>query len=143
MAINKQVKIPPIITDRGNFFRVYIELLKTLKPFNTMRPKERDMVAFIMYYKDKYKNLPNNQRDALIFSKEGRQQIAKDLNISISTFYNMLKAIRSKGILLDNKGTYSTLTKGKKNANATLLHPALQVDPDKTFEVLFTLKIND
>jgi DNA-binding transcriptional ArsR family regulator len=87
----------------------YLEILRILSniknpeiaPFNSLRNRELEVLAVLLFFfNEKYKDIPEEKRNILIFSYESRQEISERLgDISIDTVYNIMMDLRKKGII--------------------------------------------
>lgn len=95
----------------------YLEMIRILsnlknpeiKPFNQLRNREMEVYAVLLYlYNERYSTTPKEDRDALVFSYDSRQEIAERLgDISKDTIYNIMMDLRKKG-LIDKKNLKSS-----------------------------------
>ena len=91
-------RVIPIRTNRDKFFRQVLELLRSLPPFNKLRPRELELLSKLMAYSDEFKALDRIRYD-LIFSTRTRRTIADDLDMSEDAFNNNLSILRRHGLL--------------------------------------------
>lgn len=97
-------RIIPIRTNRDKFFRQVLELLRSLPPFNKLRPRELELLSKLMAYSDEFKALDRDSRYDLIFSTRTRRTIADDLGMSEDAFNNNLSILRRHGLVTkDNR----------------------------------------
>jgi len=97
-------RVIPIRTNRDKFFRQVLELLRSLPPFNKLRPRELELLSKLMAYSDEFKALDRDSRYDLIFSTRTRRTIADDLDMSEDAFNNNLSILRRHGLLTkDNR----------------------------------------
>jgi hypothetical protein len=97
-------RVIPIRTNRDKFFRQVLELLRSLPPFNKLRPRELELLSKLMAYSDEFKALDKDSRYDLIFSTRTRRTIADDLDMSEDAFNNNLSILRRHGLLTkDNR----------------------------------------
>jgi hypothetical protein len=97
-------RVIPIRTNRDKFFRQVLELLRSLPPFNKLRPRELELLSKLMAYSDEFKALDRDSRYDLIFSTRTRRAIADDLDMSEDAFNNNLSILRRHGLLTkDNR----------------------------------------
>lgn len=87
----------------ANYFYTLLSLLKDIKPFSELRNRELEVLARILTYNYKYRDIPRAERMAIIFNYDKRLEMAEDMGITRETFYNLTKRLRDKGIL-DLKG---------------------------------------
>ncbi len=119
--MNQNFKIK--IKDSLDYFIKLMGILGIAAPINKLRPKERLLLAHLLYYNDKYKSLDQEERSRLIFSKETRIDICEAMNIDAQTFYNNKSQLKAKGILNDeylNKPFYNFYFTGESNLNFNL-----------------------
>lgn len=90
----------PIPCDEVSFYRFYVELLN---PIMNLRKKELDVLAQLLYYNNKYKDLEEKIRFKLVFDQDTKIEIQKALGISEASFNNNLTELRKKKIVKDNK----------------------------------------
>lgn len=97
-------RVIPIRTNRDKFFRQVLELLRSLPPFNKLRPRELELLSKLMAYSDEFKALDKDSRYDLIFSTRTRRTIADDLDMSEDAFNNNLSILRRHGLVTkDNR----------------------------------------
>jgi DNA-binding MarR family transcriptional regulator len=90
----------PIATTENKFFRQYLELIN---PLLKLRGKELDVLAELMYYNYKFKDIPDEHRWKLIFDYDTKTKIRTKLDLSDASMNNNLSALRKKGIIKLNK----------------------------------------
>jgi DNA-binding MarR family transcriptional regulator len=88
-----------INTTRYKFFRQFLELIKSIPPFNKLRPKELDVLAELMYQNDRYSDLEPKIRQKIIFDTKTREEIRNGLNMTKESFNNNLSILRKHGVL--------------------------------------------
>jgi hypothetical protein len=88
-----------INTNKRKFFRQALEIIKTLSPINRLRNKELDVLAELLYFNDKYSNIPQELRWKIVFDYDTKMEIIKYLNIKDTDMYNILTSLRNKGVL--------------------------------------------
>lgn len=92
------LKIPVKTTAEDKFLKL-LEVLKLIAPFNQLRPRERQVYAELLYYNEKYKALPEKDRNALIFGYNTKESIALKYKISKDVVYNLMKELKHKGLI--------------------------------------------
>lgn len=90
----------PIVTTENKFFRQYLELLN---PILKLRGKELDVLAELMYYNYKFKDIPEEHRWKLIFDYDTKTKIRTKLDLSDASMNNNLSALRKKKIIHANR----------------------------------------
>lgn len=91
-----------IIVDEESYFKKLLSLLSNIPPFNSIRPKELELYSLILYYNHKYRKLPFEERNQLIFNYDIRMQMAKRIGIKVSGVYNLMRGLREAGIIKRN-----------------------------------------
>ena len=93
-------KILPLRTTEKVFFRQYVEILD---PLIKLRDKELDVLAELLYYNNKLKDIDIKNRWKLILDYDNKKDIANTLGISVASLGNNLSSLRKKGIIVDNR----------------------------------------
>lgn len=93
-----------------DFFIKVIKILSLVYPVNQLRPKERTLLAYLLYYNDKYKALDIEERAGLIFNKSTRIDIQEAMGMDQQTFYNLKSELKKKKILNDEYLTKSFIS---------------------------------
>lgn len=109
----------PIKVSESNYFRLILEFLSPLPPFDTLNGREKDVLSLLLYYNWSVADLDKSQRDAYVFSKPNKNRMRQSLGISRASFDNQLAALRRKSFI-----TYSSIL------------PKFEIktiDPDLTF----------
>jgi hypothetical protein len=104
MAIDQNMNIKRILTDKKSIFRYWLEFLK---PYHKLRAKEIEALALILYYRyELSREIPNPEMvNLVLFSTETRNKIREDLGgMGQKVFNNLLTSLRKKKVLSkDNK----------------------------------------
>lgn len=90
----------PIGTTENRFFRQYLELIN---PILKLRGKELDVLAELMYYNNKMKDISEEHRWKLIFDYDTKAKIKNKLSLSDASLNNNLSALRKKHIIVENR----------------------------------------
>lgn len=90
------MKIFRIETSIEDFFKKYLLVLNEI-----FRLPKGALSAFaqILYYNDRYKDLPKEERYEMVFSTATKKRICKYLGISGASLDNYLLLLRRKGLL--------------------------------------------
>ncbi len=88
-----------IKTNNHKFYRQFLELIRSIPPFNSLRTREIDVLAEIMYQYKKYENINNDVRTALVFSTEIRKEMRDNIDIIEESYNNNLSILKKKGLL--------------------------------------------
>lgn len=113
----------PIKTTSKSFYRQYLELLN---PLIKLRGKELDVLAALLKYNNKLKDIPAEHRWKIIFEYETKTEIRTELGLSEASMNNNLSALRKKSIIKNNKVVKSLL-----------------INPGKECKVSFKFSINE
>ena len=76
------------IESKLEFFVKLVSILSLANPVKKLRPKERLLLSYLLFYNDKYKELDIEDRSRIIFDKSIRLDISEAMNIDPQTFYN-------------------------------------------------------
>ena len=95
------MKLQVKVKDELDYFIKLVGILSIASPVNKLRPKERLLLSYLLYYNNKYKNLDLEERAVLVFSKETRLDICEATNMDQQTFYNNKSQLKIKGLLND------------------------------------------
>ena len=125
----KQQQVIPIPITRDRFFRFYLELLKDFPPFNKLAARERKFISLLMSLKSQHKNLPKDERNALIFSKVNKDKIREELGdkkpLGEGTLNNMLYKLRKDGIIINHYD----------------IPGIIDITPDENFSLVFKFNV--
>ena len=99
MGINNIIRIP--CTSELNFYENW---LTALKPFHSLSSGEiRICAAFLKQRKQLCKSINDEKLvDKLLFSREIKQEIMKELGVSIFLVDNVIRRLMEKGVLTHN-----------------------------------------
>jgi len=103
----------------------FVKYLGVLSPMLKLAPKEREILAQIMYEDYNLRDIAIKNRYRIILSYEGRVELYRALNISNQTFRNAMGVFRREGYLNRDK------------ENVESLAPFLIVDPEKMSSIVF------
>lgn len=92
----------PIKTTNERFYREFLQLFRSLPPFNELRSRELDVLSQIMYQNNKYKDIQNKTRHLVIFSTEVRKEMRETLGVSEEIFNNNLSGLRKHKLINEN-----------------------------------------
>lgn len=106
------------------YFESVLVTLKPLQPFKDLRDKELRVLAQLLYYAYKYRELPDRERFRLVFDYDTRQEICNSLNIPLGSLNNNLTVLR-----------------GKKIITGRVINKKFLLDPDKDPQVVYKFVI--
>lgn len=116
-------------TTRYGFFKMYLRLISTAKPLSELRNKELDALAAIMDRNDRisdnFKDREDMNKWPIVFSYEGKQEMADMAGIPEPSFANALSTMRKLNIVKDN-----------------VLNRSLCIYPSKESEITFNFSVN-
>lgn len=121
------IKIP-IKTSNDRFYRQFLELFRSLPPFDKLRTREVDVLSQIMYQNNKYKNIQSKTRSLVVFSTDVRKEMRESLGISEEIFNNNLSGLRKNKLI------------NEENKLTPFLESILF---DNNFELQFNFRAND
>ena len=101
-----------------DFFTKLMTILSVVSPFSKLRPQERKLLTYFLYYNDMYKNRDIEERKQLIFNKSTMMDICEDMGIDPQTFYNNKSSMKRKGIF---EGGYLKKNLAKLFINSELI----------------------
>lgn len=122
------MRLKPIKTSEKKFFRMFLEIIRSIPPFNKLRTKELDVLAQILYYNNKYKQLPLDDRLLILFNKKTKIKMRDDIGISNAVFDMYMSNLRKHNVL------------GKENTLSPFLESLFF---DNEFEITFKFEKND
>ena len=87
-----------------NFYRSFLEVLKSRMPISKLRPKEMDVLAEMMYQHSLIQNKDDESKYDILFSTRMRKAMRENIGISEESFNNNLSTLRKLGLITrDNK----------------------------------------
>lgn len=96
------MNIPVTINSREGYLDL-LKLLSSVPPFNTLRPRETEILAELMYFGNKYGSIDKDVRDIMTFDYTTRAQIMEKYGITTAGLNNNLTSLRKKGFITDRK----------------------------------------
>ena len=94
----------PITTNIEKFYKQLMGVLSVYAPLNKLCSRELNVLIEFMILNYKFRDVPENVRSVVMFSKEEKEGICKRLKLTMNAFNNYLSLIRKKGLLSkDNK----------------------------------------
>lgn len=116
-----------INTTHKKVFRQIVEVIRSIPPLDLLRNRELDVLAILMYYNFKYRNVEENIRWRIINDTSTKREMQKEINMSEDIFNNNISLVRKAG-LIDKTGKIPSF---------------LQIMIDNKYEVKFNFKIHD
>lgn len=76
-----------------NYFRQYLTLIN---PIYDLAPRERDVLAYLLFLDYKYRDIKEIAREKLIFDYDSKIEITDEYNIPMASVNNIITALRKK-----------------------------------------------
>ena len=90
-----------ISTEPEKYFHQLLEVLRVFAPFNTLRKRERDVFATMLYQLHVIEQ--NGGTADQLFDYRVKQEIAASVGISKANLYNIYKELRQHQLLTSNE----------------------------------------
>jgi hypothetical protein len=114
-------------TTHKKVFRQIVEVIRSIPPLDLLRNRELDVLAILMYYNFKYKNVEENIRWRVINDTSTKREMQKEIDMSEDIFNNNISLVRKAG-LIDKEGK---------------IPKSLMIDVGDRYEVKFNFKIQE
>lgn len=134
----------PVNTSRENFFKEFMYLMKPFyegwlskqqdKDIKISMPGELRVIAYMMYFNDKFKDIEESERWIIINDYETNMRIRNKVGMKTAVYHNAIHSLKEKGVF-DIKEV-----EGKK---IKCLKKFFHIYPDNDVTVNFTFKINE
>ena len=118
------MKIQASINDREGYKDI-LKILKPLQPFDTLRDREMDVLAELIYWYNYYGDMPEDVKQTMVFDYKTRIEIMTKLNIPIEVLNNNISWLRKRGFI----------------AGKTLKFKLPKLVADESTQLTFDLKI--
>ena len=116
-----------INTTHKKVYRQMVEIMKSFPPLNTLRNRELDVLAILMYYNYKFRAIEDEIRWRIINDTSTKRDMQSEVGMTEDIFNNNISIIRRTGLLdKDNK-----------------IPKFLQIMVDDKYEVIFAFKITE
>jgi hypothetical protein len=92
-----------IQTEPEKYFQQLIEILRVFPPFNTLRKRQREVFAEILFQYHKFNNENEDVTKRLVFDYRTKEEIAIKLRISKGNLYNIYKELRQHKLLIKDE----------------------------------------
>lgn len=85
--------------------QIYYHYLNVTTPLHKLSPKEKYLLSLFLYYRDIEMNNFKNENDlwVKIFSKDIKEKIMIEMDISSPIIHNLMTSLRKKKVIVDNK----------------------------------------
>jgi len=99
-----------------NYWRDLVEIFDFIPPFSELRPRGKDVLALLFEKHYKYINLPERERNRLIFDYDTYQEIADKLStenypMNRQGILSLITYLRSKNFVIEDQYGHSCLNK--------------------------------
>jgi len=92
------MKINVKVSDDTYFLKL-LSILSSIPPFNKLRSRELETYAYLLEYNHRYRNIPFEERNKLIFDYDVKQSIATRMGVDIAAVRNYMSILRSHGVI--------------------------------------------
>ena len=93
-----------INTTQKKVYRQIVEVMRSIPPLDTLRNRDLEVLAILMYYNFKYRTVEETIRWRIINSSSTKKEMQDAINMSEDIFNNNMSHIRKAGLLdKDNK----------------------------------------
>lgn len=116
-----------IDTTHKKVFRQIVEVMRSIPPLNSLRNRELDVLAVLIYYNYKYRKVEETIRWRIICDPSTKKEMQEEISMSEDIFNNNMSLVRKAG-LIDKQGRIPKF---------------LQIIADDNFEVKFNFKIHE
>lgn len=108
-------------------YRQIVEVMRSIPPLNKLRKRELDVLAIIMFYNYKYREVESTIRWRIISDVSTRREMQREIVMNEDTFNNNFSLLRRAGVI----------TKTGE------LQPFMQIIISDRYEVKFDFKISE
>jgi hypothetical protein len=112
-------------TTQKKVFRQVLEVIRSIPPLDVLRNRELDLLAILMYYNFKFRNVEEDIRWRIINDPSTKKEMQEEIHMSEDIFNNNMSLVRKAG-LIDKQGK---------------IPKSLQIMVDKSYEIRFNFKI--
>jgi len=116
-----------IKTTQQKAYRQILEIIRSFPPLDALRNRELDVLAVLMYYNYKYRDIQEEIRWRVINDTSTKRDMQHDIDMSEDIFNNNISLVRKAG-LIDKDGRIPRF---------------LQIMIDKKYYVNFSFEINE
>lgn len=86
----------------NQYYRFALEFLSAFKPFNKLRDRQKDLLAQYLMYNDIYKDIPEEERFILIFSRGVKTKIMRNIKMTQPGVDTNLTLLRQMGFITED-----------------------------------------
>lgn len=88
-----------IKTDETKFFREYLKLMSFVPPFSKVTSRDLDVLAMLMRFSYRYRDIDESVRDVLVFDYERMVEIKDTLKMTDSSLNNAKMRLKKAGLI--------------------------------------------
>lgn len=92
-----------IKTNPEKYFRQLLEILEIFPPFKSLRLRQKEVFAEILYHTYKFDKENPATAGRLLSDYKTKEDISSKLNISKANLYNIYKELRQTGLLIKDE----------------------------------------
>jgi len=92
-----------INTTHKKVYRQIVEVIRSIPPLDTLRSRELDVLAILMYYNYKFRNVEEEIRWRVINDTSTKREMQRDIDMNEDIFNNNISLVRKAG-LIDKEG---------------------------------------
>ena len=87
------------------YFHQMIEIIRILQPFTSLRKRQREVFAELLYYNHKFSQQNESPEivNRLLFDYTTKEEISKKLSISKANLYNIFKELRKLQFIISDE----------------------------------------
>lgn len=122
-------KVVNLNVNEKTFYKYWLEFTK---PFHKLKKRETDVLALLLYYRYKYKEVIQDDKILwkMVFDYDTKMLIKKELgDMGDQVLQNSLTKLRKGKVIIDNEINSAYIPTFKKN--------------DKVFEIIYRFNINE
>ena len=95
----KTIKVP---TNKDNFYRRVLEVLKSFPPFTSLTAKELDVLGQLMKYNEIHDKLDSYSKSILFTSAGFKKMVRDEIGMSEPSFNNNMSKLRKAKLITEN-----------------------------------------
>lgn len=89
-----------VVIDDRNGYKDILEILSSLPQFSSLRDREMDVLAELIYWYNYYSDMPTDVRQTMVFDYKTRVQIMTKLDITVEVLNNNISWLRKRGFVV-------------------------------------------
>jgi hypothetical protein len=88
-----------IKTTKKKAYRQIVEIIRSIPPLDVLRNRELDVLAILMYYNYKYKDVSEDIRWRVINDTSTKKEMQREINMTEDIFNNNISLVRKAGLI--------------------------------------------